>query len=194
MNGGVGGGWTAAKTVTSWPPVGTACADVLGMRGVSAPQSTWDGAGEGWEMAAVGLHPVPLTQPRDSQPVGAGGSGYPCPARAGRSPQAGRAVLGAPVAPHPGCQVPTAPCAPPKCCTPACHGHPWQRESGGGSALAGSPQVSHPRPGTSRSGGSTFPVCPAEHYPSCLAPIWPRSPARALPRCPAPRAGCGRGH
>lgn len=44
----------------------------------------------------------------------------------------------------------------------------------------------HPRPGTSHSGGSTFPLCPVERYPSCLVPIWPWSLVQARPRMAEP--------
>lgn len=184
-NGGVGGGQRAANAVTSWPPLAWAVPALpngLGTRGVSArgsagvvvvpssiPWGSWgwcawlpkmpgSGAGEGWEMAAVGLHAVPLTQhPVTHSPWGRWAVGMgPCHAGAGYGPLGrqgyARGSSGSspwmPRACGSMCPSHAEPepwhcCAPAKCigCLRAWCEHPWERGSGGGSALAGSPQV-----------------------------------------------------
>lgn len=184
--GGVGGGRRAANTMASWPSLGrggTARRWRAGdegnvgtgqRKGVVVPSSIplgqlegcpqlleipGSGAGEEWEMGAVGLHPLPLTlHPVTRSPAGwwAVGAG-PCHAGAGYGPFGRQSCAGAAVAPYPGCQVPAVPCAPatpnqslgiavlpPKCIGCVRHQRPRERGSGGGSALTGSPQVSQP--------------------------------------------------
>ena len=159
-------------------------------------------------MAAGGLHPVLLMQhPVTQSPWGLWVWVLATPGL-DMAPRGVRAMLGTAVAPHPGCQVPVAPCAPavlnhslgiatvPQNVSAA--SEPSVDTSGSGDQVVAVPWQGplrfpswggcqcHPRPGTSRSSGSTFPLCLAERYPSCLVPICPWRLVQALPRMAEP--------